>query len=78
VYDEVDIIAKAGNYGWPMYEGRFLSDVRKSQQGNISLDSTRFVFPVMGYNHSEVRGSAASIIGGYFYRSKTDPCLYGR
>lgn len=78
MYDEVDIIAKAGNYGWPMYEGRFLSNVGKSQQGNISLDSAQLVFPVMGYNHSEVGGSAASIIGGYFYRSKTAPCLYGR
>ncbi|XP_022845001.1 HIPL1 protein-like [Olea europaea var. sylvestris] len=34
----------------------------------------------MGYNHSDVNinEGSASITGGYFYRSMTDPCLYGR
>ncbi|KAA8519657.1 hypothetical protein F0562_013898 [Nyssa sinensis] len=37
-------------------------------------------FPVMEYNHSEVNNNegSASITGGYFYRSMTDPCMYGR
>ncbi|KAK6148490.1 hypothetical protein DH2020_019402 [Rehmannia glutinosa] len=34
----------------------------------------------MGYNHSEVNSNegSASITGGYFYRSMTDPCMIGR
>ncbi|KAA8542593.1 hypothetical protein F0562_023745 [Nyssa sinensis] len=38
------------------------------------------IFPVMGYNHSEANNNegSASITGGYFYRSMTDPCMYGR
>lgn len=34
----------------------------------------------MGYNHSSVnkQENAASVTGGYFYRSTTDPCMYGR
>lgn len=44
------------------------------------MNSIKPVFPVMGYNHSALTSDmgSASITGGFFYRSKTDPCLYGR
>ncbi|XAR50108.1 Quinoprotein glucose dehydrogenase (PQQ, quinone) [Bertholletia excelsa] len=80
VYEEVDIITKHGNYGWRIYEGPYRYTPPQSPGGNTSLNSIRPIFPVMGYNHSEVNkieGSAA-ITGGYFYRSTTDPCMYGR
>lgn len=37
------------------------------------------IFPIMWYKHSDVnqKEGSASITGGYFYRSSTDPCLYG-
>ncbi|XP_059316683.1 HIPL1 protein-like isoform X1 [Lycium ferocissimum] len=72
-YEEVDIITKGGNYGWSMYEGPFRF---KNASADDFVDS---IFPVLGYSHSEVNkevGSAA-ISGGYVYRSKTDPCIYG-
>ncbi|KDP31185.1 hypothetical protein JCGZ_11561 [Jatropha curcas] len=80
LYEEVDIITKGGNYGWRVYEGPYLYDPPSSPGGNTSLNSIDPIFPVMGYNHSEVNKNegSASITGGYFYRSKTDPCMYGR
>ncbi|KAK2663914.1 hypothetical protein Ddye_002488 [Dipteronia dyeriana] len=74
-YEEVDIITKGGNYGWRVYEGPLVF-----HPGNSSSTSINPIFPVMGYYHSEIDTNvgSASIVGGYFYRSMTDPCLYGR
>lgn len=80
LYEEVDIVTKGGNYGWRVYEGPYLFTPITSPGGNTSLISINPIFPVMGYNHSEVSKSSqgsASITGGYFYRSNTDPCMYG-
>ncbi|XVF09175.1 hypothetical protein REPUB_Repub07fG0069000 [Reevesia pubescens] len=80
LYEEVDIISKGGNYGWRVYEGPYLFNPTSSPGGNTSVNSISPIFPVMGYNHSEVNSKigSASITGGYFYRSNTDPCMYGR
>ncbi|GLU12285.1 hypothetical protein SLE2022_289790 [Rubroshorea leprosula] len=80
LYEEVDIISKGGNYGWRVYEGPYLYTPQSSPGGNTSAKSINPIFPVMGYNHSEVNNNigSASITGGYFYRSTTDPCVYGR
>ncbi|KAB1207972.1 HIPL1 protein [Morella rubra] len=78
-YEEVDIITKGGNYGWSVYEGPFPYNPQQSP-GSTPANSINPIFPVLGYNHSDVNkneGSAA-ISGGYFYRSLTDPCMFGR
>ncbi|GMH15339.1 hypothetical protein Nepgr_017180 [Nepenthes gracilis] len=79
-YEEVDVVTKGGNYGWRIYEGPILSDPRQlSSLENSSTSSPDLIFPVSGYSHSDVNkklGSAA-ISGGFFYRSGTDPCMYG-
>lgn len=76
----MNIISKGGNYGWSKYEGPYLYTPSKSPGGNKSVSSINPIFPVMGYNHSDVNknGGSASITGGYFYRSMTDPCMHGR
>ncbi|KAI3726920.1 hypothetical protein L1987_66727 [Smallanthus sonchifolius] len=78
-YEEVDIITKNGNYGWRVYEGATIYTPEKSPGGNTSTGSINPIFPVMGYEHSDVNKNegSASITGGFFYRSTTDPCLYG-
>lgn len=76
----MDIITKGGNYGWRIFEGPLLFQPQQTPGGNTSVDSIDPTFPAVGYNHSDVNkieGSAA-ISGGFFYRSKTDPCMYGR
>ncbi|CAB4305469.1 unnamed protein product [Prunus armeniaca] len=78
-YEEADIITKGGNYGWRIYEGPSPYNPQ-SPGGNTSATSINPIFPVMGYNHSDVNKAegSASITGGYFYRSTTDPCMHGR
>ncbi|CAN6585246.1 unnamed protein product [Malus baccata var. baccata] len=80
LYEEVDVITKGGNYGWHFYEGPYDFTPPKSLAGNTSTKPTDTIFPIMGYNHSEVnkKEGSASITGGYIYRSETDPCMYGR
>nr|AFK42396.1 unknown [Lotus japonicus] len=80
LFEEVDLITKGGNYGWRAYEGPYIFNATQSPGGNTSLTSINPIFPIFGYNHSEVNKNegSASITGGYFYRSNTDPCTYGR
>lgn len=80
LYEEVDLITKGGNYGWRIYEGPYLFTPTQSLGENTSLASVNPIFPIFGYNHSEVNKNegSASVTGGYFYRSTTDPCTYGR
>ncbi|CAN8264626.1 unnamed protein product [Cochlearia groenlandica] len=77
-YEEVDIITMGGNYGWRIYEGPYVFSPLSHFGENVSSVSN-LTFPILGYNHSEVNKheGSASIIGGYFYRSNTDPCSYG-
>ncbi|XP_019158051.1 PREDICTED: HIPL1 protein-like [Ipomoea nil] len=78
-YEEVDIITKGGNYGWSNFEGPIPFKPNETAGENTSTTSFDPIFPVLGYNHSEINkeiGSAA-ISGGFFYRSQTDPCMYG-
>ncbi|CAI9265265.1 unnamed protein product [Lactuca saligna] len=78
-YEEVDMITRNGNYGWRVYEGPTIYTPEKSPGGNTSVTSINPVFPVMGYKHSDINKNegSASITGGFFYRSTTDPCLHG-
>ncbi|WCJ35997.1 catalytics [Euphorbia peplus] len=80
LHEEIDIITEGGNYGWRAYEGPYLYNPQSSPGGDTRPNSIDPIFPVMGYNHSEVNKNegSASITGGYFYRSQTDPCMYGR
>ncbi|KAI3736755.1 hypothetical protein L2E82_26740 [Cichorium intybus] len=78
-YEEVDLITKDGNYGWRAYEGAGVFAPLQSPGGNTSVNSINPIFPVTGYSHSDINKNegSASITGGYFYRSRTDPCMYG-
>ncbi|MCL7039668.1 hypothetical protein MKW94_005384 [Papaver nudicaule] len=80
-YEEVNIITKGGNYGWRDYEGTDVAHPPKPVKGgNSTISVENYITPVMGYEHSSVNADegSAAITGGYFYRSKTDPCMYGR
>ncbi|OVA15350.1 Glucose/Sorbosone dehydrogenase [Macleaya cordata] len=79
-YEEVNIVTKGGNYGWPFYEGTSPFHTLHSSGGNASMGFMNLIFPVMGYDHSLVNTNegSSSVAGGFVYRSKIDPCLYGR
>lgn len=54
------------NYGWSMFEGN-------QPYQNAPMDTTRFTFPVAGYDHSQ----GSSITGGSVYRGTAEPKLKG-
>ncbi|HXG85327.1 MAG TPA: PQQ-dependent sugar dehydrogenase [Pyrinomonadaceae bacterium] len=60
--EEVDIVAKSGNYGWRVYEGTQCTNIDAAL-----CNPNNFVAPVFQYNHSAGR---CSITGGYVYRGR--------
>ncbi|KAF7094822.1 hypothetical protein CFC21_097102 [Triticum aestivum] len=80
LYEEVDLVVNGGNYGWRVFEGPQPYPALSTPGGNTSVDSINAIMPVMGYAHNTVNNNvgSASIIGGYVYRSMTNPCLNGR
>lgn len=66
--EEVDILKAGGNYGWRVYEGNLIyNDV-----GN-TLPPSAFTPPILDYD----RMMGSTVIGGYVYRGRRLPSLYG-
>ena len=67
-YEEIDLIAPGGNYGWNVMEGAHCFDPM------TGCDTSGLTLPVWEYDHSE----GFSITGGYVYRGTRLPQLYGK
>jgi glucose/arabinose dehydrogenase len=72
-YEEVDIIAKGGNYGWRIVEGDhcFQHEYPNQHKGGCSMKG--LTMPIMVYNNcnkfpKDCKG--LSVTGGYVYRGK--------
>lgn len=65
-FEEVDLIERGGNYGWPMYEGRSCYKAPCDPAGKL--------MPISEYNHD----SGISITGGFVYRGEALPELFGQ
>ncbi|MEA5259659.1 PQQ-dependent sugar dehydrogenase [Arcicella aquatica] len=66
-YEEVDLVTKGSNYGWRIREGlheKFPNDP----------DPKNWINPISEYPHSD----GLSITGGFVYRGKQIPALYGK
>jgi uncharacterized repeat protein (TIGR03806 family) len=66
--EEVNLIRRDANYGWPIYEGSL---------SNVNPDNrpySDFTPPVHEYDHSV----GVAVIGGYVYRGAALPALAGR
>jgi len=75
--EEVNLISKGGDFGWPYREGSFVFDVNANPEMVYPLDQEEkgsFLNPVIQYDHDE--GNAVS--GGYFYWGKKIPSLKGK
>ncbi|RRQ49259.1 cytochrome C [Maribacter algicola] len=63
--EEVNLVEKGGNYGWPNREGTFVFDADANTEVVYPLpkDDNGFAYPIIQYDHDE--GNAVS--GGYTY-----------
>ena len=80
--EEVDIIEKGGNYGWPVKEGTFLFDVDSTGIGFVYANSPDspigLIDPLAEYDHNDAGVSARiAIVGGFVYRGSEVPALRG-
>jgi glucose/arabinose dehydrogenase len=66
--EEVDVITKGGNYGWPIVEG----DSIRVKSNTINYSS--FIPPIATYGRKE----GICVMGGAVYRGKAIPALQGR
>jgi glucose/arabinose dehydrogenase len=74
--EEVNVMVKGANYGWPLREGTFVTD-RANLSTLYALGPNdalrRFTYPVAQYDHSDGR----AITGGFVYRGSRVPALIG-
>ena len=87
--EEVNIIVRGGNYGWPMREGTFVTD-RNDQTKLYHLaagdDAYGYVYPLAQYDHTEgtdteghlIAKGKLAITGGFVYRGSEIPGLVGQ
>src|SRR5262249_9606732 len=79
LYEEVDVIAKGGNYGWAYYEGVHLAKPLYPTQSTILTNPPPgLIPPIQEYPHSgnaSYQGNA--VIGGVVYRGSHISQLYG-
>ena len=69
-HEEINVVEKGANYGWPIYEG----DKAKNVCINELHPNTTHKLPLVQFPRVE----ANSVIGGYVYRGKAIPELYGK
>lgn len=79
--EEVNLLVKGGNYGWPHREGVYMTD-RFATNVLYTLPENDaelgYLYPVAHYDHRE--GNAAkrsAITGGFVYRGSAIPALFG-
>ncbi|MFD2607714.1 PQQ-dependent sugar dehydrogenase, partial [Euzebyella marina] len=70
LHEEINVIEKGKNYGWPVYEGL----VKNTSCVPQLLDSMPHTRPLTTFPRSE----ANSVIGGFVYRGNQIPDLYGK
>jgi glucose/arabinose dehydrogenase len=79
-WEEVNLVKKGGNYGWPYKEGPvcFIFPKDESLADPNCKTSRRYNKPLYSYGHvsfDQMGGNA--ITGGYVYRGKASPSMQG-
>jgi glucose/arabinose dehydrogenase len=76
-FEEVDIVAKGGNYGWRVKEGKHCFDYVNPNTHLPSCDSAGMIDPIMEYKNCNVTQDCKglSITGGFVYRGSHQPWL---
>lgn len=73
--EEVDLIVKAGNYGWNVKEGSFWFDPNSGKvvTGAVRPVPADLIDPIAEYDHSD----GGVVIGGFVYHGSQIPALKG-
>lgn len=73
--EEIELVKKGRNYGWPYREGSFLFNyLNKNQLSNLPIpDTAGYAYPVVQFDHDTDK----AIVGGFVYRGGGIPALYG-
>jgi glucose/arabinose dehydrogenase len=66
-WEEIDLVTKGGNYGWRLREGTHIKTPGDP-------DPKNWINPIIDYGRQE----GISVTGGYVYRGKQIPSLYGK
>ncbi|HOF50168.1 MAG TPA: PQQ-dependent sugar dehydrogenase [Candidatus Colwellbacteria bacterium] len=79
LWEEVDIVEKGKNYGWNIKEGNHCfshesPDDSPADCRNVGYNGEELAAPILEYDHSQ----GISLIGGFVYRGKEIPKLYGK
>lgn len=87
--EEVNIVTRGGNHGWPLREGTFATN-RNQETLLYALPAgdaaNRFTYPVAQYDHDEAKdahgrpiaGGLCAITGGFVHRGASIPALVGQ
>ena len=85
--EEINLGVAGANYGWPLREGTFLFDRHRDSLVVYPLpsDDAGFTYPVAQYKRTDttlssgqkIRREGRAIIGGFVYRGRAIPDLYG-
>lgn len=78
--EEVNIVKRGGNYGWPVKEGDFYFN------GNLATltrdvpwaGQLPLIDPVLTYTRDSIQSGVLTVVGGYVYHGKAIPQLQGR
>ena len=70
-HEEINVLTKGGNYGWPVYEGFKL--IQNCMMDTLNSMGT-YIPPLVAFP----RATANAIIGGFVYRGSTVPDLNGK
>ncbi|WP_193211529.1 PQQ-dependent sugar dehydrogenase [Luteolibacter marinus] len=75
--EEVELVSKGSNHGWPSREGSFLfTAADKTHVYPLPApESGGYAYPVSQYDHDDGR---AALIGGHVYRGASIPYLQGQ
>lgn len=69
-HEEINVVKKGGNFGWPVYEGNLKRDLcGTTLYNNMPHEGPLVAFP---------RAEANALMGGYVYRGEEVPELRGR
>jgi glucose/arabinose dehydrogenase len=78
--EEVNIVKRGGNYGWPIKEGDsyFNGNLATLMRDVPWADQAPLIDPALTYTREYIQSGVLSVIGGYVYRGTAIPQLQGR